>query len=349
MAVMLKIKNWIYAHKTALLLAVIVPLLAGIGWYFLRPISPESTARVSLESSTQPEKALTKPVPLTGIEVEPAIANRPVTGVMIENSPNARPQSGLNDADVVFETVTEGGITRFLALYQQHTPKKLGPVRSVRVPFVDWFMGFDAAIAHVGGAAEALQLINRRNARDLDQFKHAGPYYRTGDRHAPHNMYTSMKGLRSLQLRLGYRQSKFKDIPRSDDNPAESPDAPRVTIDFSSSLYQAQFRYHAGSNSYRRYMAGSPHIDRETGKAITVKNVVVAKMRARQQGQYVMFDTIGKGQAILFKDGRAHKVTWRQQNPRERIELINSKGEQVPLNRGNTWFAVVPRGRPVNY
>lgn len=343
------IKTWTKNHRNVLLIVLTVLLLAFSAFYLLRPLTPDAESRLGRESTTQPEQALTKPAPLTGIEVEPALATRPVIGVMIENSPDARPQSSLNSADIVFEAVTEGGITRFLALYQQNTPGKIGPVRSVRVPFVDWFMGFDASIAHVGGAPQALQLINRRNAKDLDQFKHSAPYYRAGDRHAPHNMYTSMKALRNLQKQLGHKESKFKEIPRSNDSPAENPSANRITLNYSSSSYQAQFRYQKRSNSYQRYLAGAPHVDRETSSAITVKNVVAIVMPTYQEGQYAMMHTIGKGKAIVFKDGSAKNVTWRQTGPRKRIELVDGDGKEVPLNRGSTWFAVVPKGKPIDF
>lgn len=346
---MLKFKTWLTRYWKVLLSLAVFIGMAGIGWYFYRPVVPENVSRFTLDASTQPEQALTEPAPLTGVEVDPASASEPVLGVMIENSPNARPQSSLGSADIVFEAVTEGGITRFLALYQQNMPRKVGPIRSIRLHYVDWFMGYDAAIAHVGGSGEALQLVSRRKAKSLNQFYHSGPYYRAGDRHAPHNMYSSAGDLRALQKRLGYTGVKIKQIPRSDDSPSTDPSAPKITVDYSSSLYRAQFRYHKASNSYRRYMAGAPHIDRETGSVISIKNVVVMKMPSRQSGQYVLMDTIGTGEGVVFKDGGAKKVTWRQSSPRHRIELIDSGGKEFPLNRGNTWFAVIPRGRPVSY
>lgn len=345
------IKRWLKTHWK---LSLALVLLFSGGAVVAISHNPGATGanRNDMDTSTQkeePPKPTTLPAPLTGVEVEPKIAKRPVTGVMIENSPNARPQSGLDSAGIVFEAVAEGGITRFLALYQDRTPGKIGPIRSIRPYFVDWFMGFDAAIAHVGGSAQALQMVKNRNAKDLDQFKHNGPYYRSGNRYAPHNMYSSIKSLRNLQNRLGYKKSKFKEIIRSDDNPAPNPGATNITINYSTQQYQAQFRYRKSSNSYSRRMAGAPHKDAATGRPISVKNVVVVHMPTTTRGRYAVMKNIGSGKALVFKNGKVRKAKWKQTSHRNRMEIVDSEGKQVPLNRGDTWFAILPSGKTVTY
>src|SRR5262249_15833287 len=132
---------------------------------------------------------------LSGLPVDPAVNQRPVTGVMIENSVQARPQSGLNQAGVVFEAIAEGGITRFLALYQDTTPDNVGPIRSARPYYEQWALGFDAGYAHVGGSPEALNDIKAWGVRDLDQFYNSGSYHRISSREAPHNVYTGITTL----------------------------------------------------------------------------------------------------------------------------------------------------------
>lgn len=343
-----KMVRWLHEYWVAAALSIVVVSSAvGIVVYTHNP-GVSGTERINRDTSTQKEKPLRQPLPLTGIEAKPKEVKQPVTGVMIENSPSARPHTGLDSADIVFEAVVEGGITRFLALYQSNTPRKLGPVRSLRPYFLDWVMGFDAPIAHVGGSAQALELVKKRGAKDLDQFKHNGPYYRDGGRPAPHNMYSSMNNLRKLQKRLGYRKSRFKKIPRSDDDPANKPGAKRITVNYSDSQYQAQFRYQKNGNKYRRFLAGNPHIDTLTSSPITVKNVVVIRMPTTKQGRYAVMETIGSGKAIVFKNGTAQKAKWRQQSPRKRIEILKNR-KQMPLNRGDTWFAILPSGQSVNY
>lgn len=345
------VKRWL---KDNWKLSLVLILLVGGGSAFAISHNPGviGANRNDRDTQTQkeePPKPTTLPAPLTGVEVEPKVAKRPVTAVMIENSPGARPQTGLDSAGIVFEAVAEGGITRFLALYQDRTPGKIGPIRSIRPYFVDWFMGFDAAIAHVGGSAKALQMVKNRNAKDLDQFKHNGPYYRGGGRPAPHNMYSSIKSLRDLQNRLGYKKSKFKEIARSDDNPSQNPGATNITINYSSQQYQAQFRYQKSSNNYSRRMAGAAHKDTATGKPITVKNVVLVHMPTTTQGRYAVMENIGSGKAVVFKNGQAKKAKWKQASPRDRMEVLDNEGKQVPLNRGDTWFAILPSNGTVTY
>ncbi|HEX5456433.1 MAG TPA: DUF3048 domain-containing protein [Candidatus Saccharimonadales bacterium] len=284
---------------------------------------------------------------LTGLEVSKKASEKPVLAVMIENSDSARPQAGLASADIVFETVTEGGITRYMALYQTTDPKKIEPVRSVRPAFVRWLRGFDASIAHVGGSPAALNLIKEFHAKDLNQFFHPGPFYRDGNRPAPHNMIAIVKGLRGLQKQLGYgKQSRFTDIPRSDDSPAVKPGVTNIMLDFSGPDFAARFKYDKKTNSYKRFLAGQAHKDAVTGKQITVNNLIVLKVNGHDSNS---LETLGAGEALLFKDGKVVKARWKQSSYRHRIAIIDKSGKEIPLNRGKTWFAAIPSGGSVRY
>jgi len=118
--------------------------------------------------------------PLTGEQVaDEAATKQVVTAIMIENSPDARPQSGIKDAGVVYEAIAEGGITRFLTLHQQDKPQLVGPVRSLRIYFLDWLAPYNASVAHVGGSADALAEVRNGSYRDIDQFFNADSYWRS--------------------------------------------------------------------------------------------------------------------------------------------------------------------------
>jgi hypothetical protein len=284
---------------------------------------------------------------LTGLPVSKKISERPVLAVMIENSQSARPQTGLASAEIVFETVTEGGITRYMALYQTTDPKKIEPVRSVRPAFVRWLRGFDASIAHVGGSPAALNLIKEFNAKDLNQFYHPGPFYRDGNRPAPHNMVAIVTGLRGLQKQLGYgKKSNFADIPRTDDNPAIKPTATNIVLNFSGPDFLAQFKYSKKTNSYKRFLAGQAHKDAVTGKQITVKNLIVLKVGGHDSNS---LQTLGAGEALVFKDGKVLKARWKQSSYKHRLTILDKNGNEIPLNRGNAWFAAIPSGGSVSY
>lgn len=289
----------------------------------------------------------TKPVSqLTGEVVSGDEAKRPILGVVIENTPEARPQTGLNNAGIVFEAVTEGGITRYLALYQENQPKIVGPIRSLRVDTLDWAMGFDASFAHVGGRPEALDAAKERGAKTLSQFIYDAPYYRDDSRYAPHNMYAKTKGLRTLQKEQGYGQSTFGDIPRSDDEPAESPKASTVTIDYSGPDYLVEFRYSKDTNQYERYLADEPHTSSDASSPIAVKNLVVISLPAERTTDN---GSLGEGKATVFKDGRAIEARWKKQNPSDRLKITDSDGKEIPLNRGKTWIAALQDDRNVEY
>lgn len=284
---------------------------------------------------------------LTGEEVSEEASNTPILAVMIENSEEARPQTGLDSAGIVFETVTEGGITRYLALYQIDPPKEVGPVRSLRPAYVNWLSGFDASVAHVGGSATALQMVDQLEIKSLSQFSYPEPYYRVPDRIAPHNMYASIKDLRKLQEKLKYdKKSDFSEIPRSEDSPAETPDAKKITIDFSGPSFLAEFRYEKSSNSYKRFLAGLPHIDADTNKPISVKNLVVIKIAGNHSEN---LKALSSGEALVFKDGSVVKAKWEQKDENSRIKITDETGNEIALNRGDTWISAVPKDRPVKY
>lgn len=287
---------------------------------------------------------------LTGEETTSDIAARPILGIMIENSEEARPQTGLDSAGIVFEAVTEGGITRYLLLYQKDIPEIVGPVRSIRPHFVDWLMGFDSSIAHVGGSEEALALSDSRKAKSLSQFKYDAPYFRDNNRAAPHNMYARTKDLRALQAELQHKTSKFEEIPRKADSPGGEPNtttpaAPKVTIDFSSPAFAAEFRYDSATNSYLRFLAGEPHIDSATNKQISVKNLVVLLGNRQENG----INALGEGEALVFMDGKVQKAKWQNPSYTNRLRILDKDNKQIPLNRGDSWFAAVATDRPITY
>ncbi len=318
-------------RRWKILALVLVLLLAAAGAFFY------------LSGRTPKEIPPTFHSQLTGEEVGFEQSRRPVLGIMVENTPAARPQTGLDSAGIVFETVTEGGITRMLALYQADTPDTIGPIRSLRPYFVDWVTGFDVSIAHVGGSGEALEMVDQRGLKSLNQFEYDQPYYRDENRPAPHNMYARTDGLRDLQEELGHGKSRFKKIPRSDGSQSQNPQATNIAINYSTPEYAVEYRHQEESNTYTRHLAGSPHIDAATDEPISTKNIVVIKMPRDT------IEALGSGSATVFRNGEAHKGEWRKPDHQERIEIIDNEGEQVPLNRGDTWFAVLPGDKSVNY
>lgn len=303
--------------------------------------------------------------PLTGLEVKDEKATKAVvTGIMVENSPEARPQSGLKDSGVVFEAIAEGGITRFLVLYQDEKPQLIGPVRSVRPYYISWAAGFNPSIAHVGGSADALVEIRNGQYRDLDQFSHSEAYWRTSDRYAPHNVYTSFEKLDTLNKSLGYLESDFVGFTRepikkeanptikttnttgesNPDDPAAPKTANSINVNVSSFLFNSSYTYDQTTNKYTRYQAGAIHDDREEG-AITPSAVIVMHVNQYLSGNAknnLITDTVSSGKAVIFQNGTAIEGTWTKPSQFEQIKFTDETNKEVELVRGQTWIAAVP-------
>ncbi|HET6622785.1 MAG TPA: DUF3048 domain-containing protein [Candidatus Saccharimonadales bacterium] len=332
-------------------LALIIAAGVGLcGWMIWHPVN-FAAKPVGYIVPPKPDPVYYSP--LSGRKVSLADTKRPVTAVMIENSPWARPQSGLKQADVVFEAIAEGGITRFMALYQESQPTLLGPVRSLRPYYAEWGYAFDDSMAHVGGSNAAKQMIRSGNyGVDLEQFFNGSYYWRSKDRYAPHNVYTSFKKLNALNKKKGHTTSKFDGFPRKKDEPVEKPNAKTINIDISSSLYNVKYTYDAKDNSYWRYMGGEKHVDREKGQ-IKPKVVIVIKVReytipggthGRQDIQ-----TTGSGKAYIFQDGTVTVGTWKKASAKSQIHFVDKKGEDIALNRGQTWITAEPTDRSVKW
>jgi hypothetical protein len=263
---------------------------------------------------------------------------------MIENSPDARPQSGLKQAGVVYEAIAEGGITRFLAIYQEAKPQLIGPVRSVRMYYVDWAAPYNASIAHVGGSAAALAEVRNGSYRDIDQFFNGAYYWRATDRYAPHNVYTSFAKLDELNAKKGYKESTFKGFPRADGKASATPDATSIDMDISGVLYNTHYNYDAASNTYLRNIAGGPSLDREEGQ-IAPSVVIAIKVDMSlimEDGYRESITTTGSGVAEIFQNGTVTTGTWSKSSRTSQIQFLDAAGKEIPLNRGQTWITAIP-------
>ena len=328
---------------------VLVLAAAGFGAYHLwLKEDPKPAAPIVKKQVPKP-----KPVPLTstltGLTItDAAINQRPVTAVMIENSQDARPQAGLNQAGVVFEAIAEGGITRFLTLFQDTEPDYIGPVRSVRPYYIQWLMGFDAGVAHVGGSAEALKMLRDLGVKDLDQFANPGPYRRVSNRFAPHNMYSNVITLRELQTKKGYT-STYTGFVRKAEAKSAAPNATSIDFNISSALYNPHYDYDPTTNSYKRSEGGKPHTDERSAGQLSPKVVIALVMGQGRNGVYTTYNTIGSGQAFVFQDGIVIPGTWHKADNKTQFTFTDAAGAELKLNPGQTWLSVVGGAERVMY
>ncbi len=345
---------WAHNHKSAVLFAAALALIISVGLVVLGILyrSPVYQEPANALRAPIPKKEVVFYSPLTGLKVadEPATKQQ-VTAIMLENSPDARPQSGLKDAGVVYEAIAEGGITRFLALYQQAKPGLIGPVRSVRPYYVEWAAPYDAAIAHIGGSKKALDEVRNGQYKDIDQFFNAGAYWRATDRYAPHNVYTNFERLDALNQQKGFTSSTFTGLTHKDDKPSDAPTAASISVNISSGAYNSAYTYDKASNSYGRSQGGAPHVDREAG-AITPKVVVVLKVPTQkgfEDGWREQMQTSGSGQAYLFQDGAMQEVSWKKDATKAPLRLLDAAGKDVAVNRGQTWVTAIAPDKDVTW
>lgn len=339
-------KQWILVG-VLLLVLIVGAVFAGIYLYkHFTKLPPQK--QVVVVADTKPKTVASR---LTGVQTTEELNNRPVTAVMVENSPDARPQSGLVDAGVVQEAIAEGGITRFMALYLEATPDYIGPVRSARPYYLDFVLPYQAGYAHVGGSPDALAQIKALGVRDLDQFANSGAYERVSKRYAPHNVYTSIAKLDAVQQKKGYGKADFTVIPRKKDAPAQTPTAKVIDINISSFLYNVHYDYDAASNSYKRKMGGQPHVDEKTQKQIAPKVVVTVTMpySIHADGKHSVYGTTGTGTAYIFQDGTVTKATWTKPNRTDQISFKDEQGQIIKLNAGQTWVTLVKADANVTY
>lgn len=302
--------------------------------------------------------------------------------VMIENHEESRPQSGLSSADVVYEAVAEGGITRFMGIFYcgAATPVTLAPVRSARVYYLPWVLEYDALYNHVGGAgrcnddtvderAKALCRIEEWKVKDMDQFGISFPTcYRNYDRldhpvATEHTMVCFSDKLFKLAAERGwtntdasgtswdknYRSWKFKD---------EAKGAGTVsTISYVAwkgyeSSYGVKWDYDSATNTYKRSNGGAPHEDLEIKQQLSPKAVIV--QFAKEIGPvdthaHLLYNNIGTGDGLLFQDGTVTKIAWSKPNRLARTIFSDEKGKEIQLNRGQIWISMLPVGTVVSY
>ena len=353
-----KRKFWPPSKKQMIISGVIILVLAIIGGGLYLAISHHKTTVATI---TTPKPKIAKPISdlipstLTGQLVAPSVNQRPITAVMIENLPPARPQSGLSQAGVVIEALTEGGITRFEAFFQNNLPTYVGPVRSVRPYFLDWALGFDAPIAHDGGSAQALAEIPSLGVKNLDYLDNPNYYTRISSRQPPHNLYTSLPNLIKLEASNNWTSSNFSGWPRKADAPVKNPNATNINFTLSYSTYNVAYSYDPSTNSYNRSEGGAPQIGANTNKQISPK-VVIGMVVPWSQGSldtsnayYSVYQDVGSGQAYVFQDGTLTLGQWNKPSAQAPLSFTTASGQPLKLNAGQTWITVLASSSDINY
>lgn len=274
--------------------------------------------------------------------------------VIIENHTDSRRQmAGLEEASLVFETETEGGITRFLAFYPYQSTERVGPVRSARPCFVRWAEQFNSALVHAGGSDLGLSTIyTSGNVFDLDGLAlEGGLKYFTRDYvyFAPHNLFTNMGELRELMDDRGWDKPLeesyffFGSVEANSSPSMDDEEALTIHIYYPFPQYFVRYDYDSSDEIYKRFQAGDPHIDHGSEKQITASNVVILITNyypTDDVGRLYM-KTEGTGDMYLFRNGMVFPGTWERMSTVDSYKFYGESGDELAFAPGKTWISVV--------
>jgi hypothetical protein len=285
-------------------------------------------------------------------EKESPFGSRPLS-IMVENSEGSRPQSGLDKANIVYEALAEGGITRFLAIYYDQDAEEVGPIRSARPYFVSKSLEHQAIYVHVGGSEEAYNFIKEEKIDDINEFVDFQPFWRSKDRDPPHNLYTSTIKLRKEANKLGYiemvkKQEYQFEIDRNENLTGR--ETGYIAIPYNSN-YTVSYKYLPESMKYLRFMNGEPHIDSKTKEQLAVDNIIIqfAETKIIDQEGRLAVDFVGKGTGLLFFKGNLAEITWGKPDLRARTLFLDKDGNRIALTPGNVWIQIVPSDLKIQY
>lgn len=292
------------------------------------------------------------PCPLTGetLPGDQAPPDRPVLAVKVENTPDAQPLAGLQGADIVYEEVVEGGITRFVVLFHCDEANRIGPVRSIRSTDPKILAPFSAhpLLAFSGGSKGVRTIVDDAGMTAMDEDSATKAFTRDDGRVVPHNLFTSTKPLWAKGTSLAKGEAApASAFVYSDEVPAPSKKARSATVVFSG-LATAEWRWSKGR--WVRYLDDSPMM-LESGGAITADNVVIQVVKTTEsEFQDVTgypspeVDLIGKGKAWVLRDGKLIVGKWERADESAFTTFVTKSGDTIALKPGTTFVELAPVG-----
>lgn len=353
------------AAAVVLIVVVAVAAFAGGSEEAAPPETTTTTAAPTTTSSSTTTTSTTTttttvpgtPAPLNGLPVEDeTLLERRVVAVKIDNHPNARPQSGIQEADAVYEMLVEGGLTRFIALFHQSDSGYLGPIRSGR-PTDPTLLRYLGAVFQISGAQD--WVTSRIVGAGVSLLGEGSSTFRTSNRSAPHNLYGATESMRELSDSRQYANDPPQAMFEFGPEPTEpTEEATEITLDWSADWASVVWQW--DGERYLRFLGDSPSrwIDIEGGQEqIAADTLVVLEAAAYTAsppqgvaGQAVpAFETVGTNTAYVFHDGGVVEATWTRTSIEERFELTLDDGTSVVLPPGKPWISVFPAGRPITW
>lgn len=311
----------------------------------------EEEKRLAEEEKRKPKS------PLSGLSMSEDLTNRRSVGIMISNIEYALPQSGIESADIIYETLAEGGVTRLFAVFHEFNNQKIGPIRSCRHYFLDFALDHDAIYFHAGQSPQGELAIRNLNISAVNSISYLSTiaFYLDSNRKRPHNTYTSLERVMEGWNRKEYRKepnpktgrklnfSQDAEITLENGDPITDIKLPFSYID------TPYFKYDKERKEYMRFQFGKPHIDMETGNQLHFTNFIIQltniyHIKGDDAGRLDM-DLIGEGKGYYFTGGKRIPITWKKASHVETTHYYDESGKEILLNPGKTWISVYPTRR----
>jgi hypothetical protein len=267
--------------------------------------------------------------------------NPQVVAVMVDNHPDARPQSGLLSAKIVYEAPAEGGITRYFAIFDaSQKVDKVGPVRSARPYFLDWSQEYSGLYMHCGGSPDALDKIKKEQVFDLNEMYNSAYFWRDNSRFAPHNLFTSSE-LWNKFLSTKKSANQFLDGWKFGSLVVANLESVKnIFIEYSPN-YSVGWQYIADSQKYQRLINDKKQ--QEEGVDLLGDSVIIQYVKTQVLDDYgrLGIATNGQGDMRLLRDGLMQRGVWKKISGRTRFYDLS--GQELVLKPGKTWIQIVPK------
>ncbi|WP_163100827.1 DUF3048 domain-containing protein [Peribacillus alkalitolerans] len=284
--------------------------------------------------------------PLSGVGTN-EVSNQRAVAVMVNNHPKARPQSGISQADIVYEMLAEGEVTRFLAVFQSEKPDRIGPVRSARDYYIELAKGLNGIYICHGYSPEAKAMLDSGFIENLNGIVYDGTLFkRDKTRKAPHNSYITFENIEKGAEKNGFNMEQapgsFPFLTEDEMEVLNGEKGEAVSISYGTESFNVRYEFDKATSTYNRFSKGEQTIDKETGKPVQLKNVFII------EAQHKIVDKHGRrdinlesgGNAYLLQDGKWNAVQWENKNG---LLIPVKDGKEVGFIPGKTWVNIIPQ------
>ncbi|WP_242620497.1 DUF3048 domain-containing protein [Senegalia massiliensis] len=284
--------------------------------------------------------------PLSGIKMKSDLKNERPIAIMFDNQKDARWQAGLSEAEIVYEFLVEGNITRYMGIFLMNSPDVIGPVRSARPYYLQALLEYDAIYVHCGGSPEAKEQIISFGIDEADCMSAPGyVFYRNNElgKKSPHNLYTNMEDIRKYEKEKGFNTEPNYEPFLFNENSQDIEGEVANTLKINYSKHNTtSYKYDEEIGKYIRYKDGEIHIDENDSSNLTATNIIIQEANTKvidNQGR-LHISTIGEGKGKYFTKGKYININWEKEDQYSKTKYFDEAGNRIKLNPGITWIQV---------